>query len=212
MMGAEELSFVALGGAGEIGMNLSLYGCGGRWLMVDLGLGFADESTPGIDIVVPDPAFIVERREALDGIVLTHAHEDHLGAVATLWPRLRRPVYASPFAAAVLSRKLAEAGLKDVPVRVVEPNARFDVGPFEIEYLTAAHSIPRATCSPSARRRGLPSMRPTGSSIPRRWSAPGPTRTGCARSARRGCARSPSIRPTPWSRGAPVPRARSGTA
>ena len=142
MKSAEELSFVALGGAGEIGMNLSLYGCGGRWLMIDLGLGFADESTPGIDILVPDPAFIVERRQALDGIVLTHAHEDHLGAVATLWPRLRRPVYASPFAAAVLRRKLAEAGLKDVPLHVIQPNLCFDVGPFEIEYLTAAHSIP----------------------------------------------------------------------
>ncbi len=138
----DELRFVALGGAGEIGMNLSLYGCGGRWLMVDLGLGFADESTPGIDILVPDPAFIVERREALDGIVLTHAHEDHLGAVAVLWPKLRCPVYASPFAAAVLRRKLAEAGVKDVPLHLVTPGRRFDVGPFEVEYLSAAHSIP----------------------------------------------------------------------
>lgn len=142
MTGPGELRFVALGGAGEIGMNLGLYGFDRRWLMVDLGLGFADESAPGIDILFPDPGFIVERRKALDGIVLTHAHEDHLGAVATLWPRLRCPVYASPFAAEVLKRKLAEAGLNEVPVRVVAPNARFAAGPFEIEYLSAAHSIP----------------------------------------------------------------------
>ena len=140
--GADELLFVALGGAGEIGMNLGLYGCDGRWLMVDLGIGFGDESTPGIDVLVPDPGFIAERRAALEAIVLTHAHEDHLGAVAVLWPRLRCPVYASPFAAAVLRRKLAEAGLDDVPLRVVAPNERFDAGPFEVEYFTAAHSIP----------------------------------------------------------------------
>ena len=140
--GADELLFVALGGAGEIGMNLSLYGSDGRWLMVDLGIGFGDESTPGIDVLVPDPGFIVERRAALEAIVLTHAHEDHLGAVATLWPRLRCPVYASPFAAAVLRRKLAEAGLDDVPLRIVAPNERFESGPFEVEYFTAAHSIP----------------------------------------------------------------------
>ena len=138
----DELYFVPLGGAGEIGMNLNLYGCAGRWLMVDLGLGFGDESTPGIDILVPDPSFIAERREALDGILLTHAHEDHLGAVATLWPRLGCPVHASPFAAAVLRRKLDEAGLDRVPLHVVRPNERFRVGPFEVEYLAAAHSIP----------------------------------------------------------------------
>ena len=140
--GADELLFVALGGAGEIGMNLNLYGCGGRWLMVDLGIGFGDESTPGIDVLVPDPGFIAERRAALEAIVLTHAHEDHLGAVTTLWPKLRCPVYASPFAAAVLRRKLAEAGLDEVPLRIVAPNERFDAGPFEVEYFTAAHSIP----------------------------------------------------------------------
>lgn len=140
--GRGELLFVALGGAGEIGMNLNLYGTDGRWLMVDLGIGFGDESTPGIDVLVPDPAFIVERRAALEAIVLTHAHEDHLGAVAVLWPRLRCPVYASPFAAAVLRRKLAEAGLDDVPIRTVAPNVRFDAGPFEVEFFTAAHSIP----------------------------------------------------------------------
>ena len=140
--GQGELLFVALGGAGEIGMNLNLYGTHGRWLMVDLGIGFGDESTPGIDVLVPDPGFIVERRAELEAIVLTHAHEDHLGAVAVLWPELRCPVYASPFAAAVLGRKLAEAGLDEVPLRTVAPNERFDAGPFEVEFFTAAHSIP----------------------------------------------------------------------
>ena len=140
--GGDELLFVALGGAGEIGMNLNLYGSDGRWLMVDLGIGFGDESTPGIDILVPDPGFIAERRDALEAIVLTHAHEDHLGAVAVLWPKLQCPVYASPFAAAVLKRKLSEAGLGEVPVRIVAPNERLDAGPFGIEYFTAAHSIP----------------------------------------------------------------------
>src|SRR5258708_15482560 len=93
------------------GMNLNLYGHAGKWLMVDLGIGFADDSMPGIEVIMPDPAFIEERRDALVGIVLTHAHEDHLGAVADLWPRLRAPVYATPFAASVLQRKLVEAGV-----------------------------------------------------------------------------------------------------
>lgn len=153
--GTDELLFVALGGAGEIGMNLSLYGSDGRWLMVDLGIGFGDESTPGIDVLVPDPGFIVERRAALEAIVLTHAHEDHLGAVATLWPRLRCPVYASPFAAAILRRKLAEAGLDDVPLRIVAPNERFESGPFEVEYFTAAHSIPEGHVLAIRTRAGL---------------------------------------------------------
>src|SRR5438445_11810262 len=85
-------------------MNLNLYGHAGKWLMIDLGIGFADDSMPGVDVIMPDPAFIEERRADLVGIVLTHAHEDHLGAVADLWPRLKAPVYATPFAASVLRR------------------------------------------------------------------------------------------------------------
>ncbi len=138
-----ELFFVPLGGAGEIGMNLSLYGYGGRWLMVDLGIGFGDERTPGIDIMVPDPAFIAERRSSLDGIVITHAHEDHIGAVAILWQRLRAPVYATPFAAGVLRRKLREAGLdREVKINEVPPGGGVDIGPFSVDYIQAAHSIP----------------------------------------------------------------------
>ncbi len=143
--GDGELLFVPLGGSGEIGMNLNLFGCAGRWLMVDLGIGFTGDEVPGVDIMVPDISFIAERRDRLDGLVLTHAHEDHIGAVAYLWPRLRCPVYASPFAAAVLRRKLIEAGLDgEVEIRDVTPGRRFTLGPFEVEFVNAAHSIPEA--------------------------------------------------------------------
>ena len=91
-------------------MNLNLYGHAGKWLMVDLGIAFGDDTMPGVEVIMPDPAFIEERREDLVGIVLTHAHEDHLGAVADLWPRLEAPVYATPFAASVLRRKLRRGG------------------------------------------------------------------------------------------------------
>jgi ribonuclease J len=138
----DELLFLALGGAGEIGMNLNLYGHAGKWLMIDLGIGFADDSMPGIEVIMPDPAFIEERRDALVGIVLTHAHEDHLGAVADLWPRLRAPVYATPFAASVLQRKLVEVGLMDaVPVTVIPLRGKFILPPFELELITMTHSI-----------------------------------------------------------------------
>jgi ribonuclease J len=138
----DELLFLALGGAGEIGMNLNLYGHAGKWLMIDLGIGFADDSMPGIEVIMPDPAFIEERRDALVGIVLTHAHEDHLGAVTDLWPRLRAPVYATPFAASVLQRKLVEAGLMDVvPVTVIPLRGKFILPPFELELITMTHSI-----------------------------------------------------------------------
>src|SRR5258708_27643483 len=138
----DELLFLALGGAGEIGMNLNLYGHAGKWLMVDLGIGFADDSMPGVDVVMPDPAFIEERRRDLVGIVLTHAHEDHLGAVADLWPRLKAPVYATPFAASVLRRKLIQAGLvDDVPVTEIPLRGKFRLAPFDLEMITMTHSI-----------------------------------------------------------------------
>lgn len=141
--GSGELFFLPLGGAGEIGMNLNLYGFGGKWLMVDLGVTFGDDSMPMIDVVMPDPSWIEERADDLVGIVLTHAHEDHLGAVHYLWPRLRCPVYASPFAAALLKSKLHEVGLQNtVPVHVVAQGSRFDVGPFNIEMVAMTHSIP----------------------------------------------------------------------
>lgn len=140
---SDELFFLPLGGAGEIGMNLNLYGYGGKWLMVDLGVTFGDDTMPMIDVVMPDPAWIEERADDLVGIVLTHAHEDHLGAVQYLWQKLRCPVYASPFAAALLLDKLHEVGLQNtVPLHVVTPGKRFDVGPFNVEMVGLTHSIP----------------------------------------------------------------------
>jgi ribonuclease J len=141
--GDDELLFLPLGGTGEIGMNLNLYGHAGQWLMVDLGITFGDESTPGVDVIMPNPAFIEERRDELAGLILTHAHEDHLGAVAYLWDRLQCPVYATPFTLSVLRRKLAEADLLDrVPVTEVPLSGKFSVGPFDIELITLTHSIP----------------------------------------------------------------------
>ena len=139
---ADELLFLALGGAGEIGMNLNLYGHAGKWLMLDLGIAFGDDTMPGVEVIMPDPGFIEERRKDLVGIVLTHAHEDHLGAVADLWPRLKAPVYATPFAASVLRRKLTQAGLIDA-VRITEIPLRgkFSLGPFDLEMITMTHSI-----------------------------------------------------------------------
>jgi len=142
---SQALHFLPLGGCGEIGMNLSLYACRGKWLMVDLGITFSGDALPGVDIVVPDVSFIEERRDDLLAILLTHAHEDHLGAVAYLWPRLRCPVYATPFAAAILREKLREAGLiKEVPLEEIPLSAQFELGPFAVQYVSVTHSIPEA--------------------------------------------------------------------
>ncbi len=141
--GERELLFVPLGGAGEIGMNLNLYGYAGKWVIVDLGVTFGEEVVPGIEVVMPDPAFIAERKDDLLGLVLTHAHEDHIGAVPHLWRRLRCPVYATPFTASVLKRKLQEAGLAgECKITVVPLRGRFTLGPFEFELVTLTHSIP----------------------------------------------------------------------
>ncbi len=139
----DELVFVALGGAGEIGMNLNLYGYRGSWLMIDCGVSFADDTMPGLEVFMPDPGFIIERRDRLAGIVATHAHEDHIGAIPYLWPRFGGTVYATPFTAAVLRRKLIEAGLEgEVPIVEVPMSGKFTVGPFELELITLTHSIP----------------------------------------------------------------------
>jgi len=143
MTPGDELLFLALGGSGEIGMNLNLYGCRGRWLMVDLGVTFSDPSCPGIDLIMPDIAFIEERQEELLGIVLTHGHEDHIGAVPYLAADLDVPIYATPFTAGLVKGKLAEEGLTDsVKLHVINEGEPFDLGPFRMRYVPLAHSIP----------------------------------------------------------------------
>ncbi len=140
-----DLAFLPLGGTGEIGMNLNLYRSGGQYLAVDCGIGFGGSDLPEVDVMMPDPAFIAERRDRLLGLVITHAHEDHVGAVAWLWPQLRCPVYASPFAAAVLRRKLAEVQLLgQVKLHVIPPGSAFSLGPFALRFLRVAHSVPEA--------------------------------------------------------------------
>jgi ribonuclease J len=144
---ARELLFAPLGGVGEIGMNLALYGIGEgasrKWIAVDLGVSFAGEELPGIDLIMPDVAFLVAERRNLLGLVLTHAHEDHFGALLDLWPRLRCPVYATPFTASLLAAKReGEPGALDVPVNVVPLGGRFTLGEFDIELVSVAHSIP----------------------------------------------------------------------
>jgi len=140
-----DLAFLPLGGTGEIGMNLNLYRCNGRWLAVDCGIGFGGPEHPEVDIMVPDPGYIADRRDRLLGLVITHAHEDHIGAVAHLWQQLRCPVYATPFAAAVLRRKLGEAQLvNQVKVHVIPPGGSIDLNPFKLRFIRMAHSIPEA--------------------------------------------------------------------
>ncbi len=143
-----ELVLLPLGGAGEIGMNFNAYGLGPpddrQWVVVDCGVVFGRESaTPGVDIILPDIRYLAEQRENVLGIVLTHAHEDHIGAVAQLWPQLRCPIYATPFTALLVSQKLAEAGLGErVSVNVVPLEGTLSIGAFEMQFITLTHSIP----------------------------------------------------------------------
>ncbi|MCD2314703.1 ribonuclease J [Sphingomonas sp. IC-11] len=141
----DELLFCALGGSGEIGMNVNLYGCRGRWVMVDCGVTFADHSYPGIDLVLPDLSFIEDRLEELGGIVLTHGHEDHIGALPYLADDLGVPLYATPFTAGLIRHKLEEERIADrIDLRVITPGERFKVGPFDFQFVPMSHSIPEA--------------------------------------------------------------------
>jgi len=145
-----QLVFAPLGGVGEIGMNLSIYGLGDehrrRWLAVDCGVSFtSEEHLPGIDLMFPDIRYLVEERRSLAGIVITHAHEDHFGALFDLWPQLRVPVYATPFTAALIeAKKASEPGAPDIEVKVVPIGSRFEAGPFDIELVSMSHSIPES--------------------------------------------------------------------
>lgn len=139
----DELLFLPLGGSGEIGMNLNLYQYKGKWLMVDLGAGFADDYLPGIDMIVPDINYILQHRENLVGIVLTHAHEDHLGAVQYLWAELRCPIYTTPFTAAFLRAKLAEMPFaSEVKINEIPCAGSFELEPFTLELVPLTHSAP----------------------------------------------------------------------
>ena len=143
----DELVFLPLGGSNEIGMNFNLYGFGPahdrKWIVVDLGITFGDQTTPGVEVILPDPEFIEAYADKILGIVITHAHEDHVGAVAWLWPRLKAPVYATPFTAFILREKLREKDLLDeVSITEVPLGGTIELGPFSLELITLTHSIP----------------------------------------------------------------------
>ena len=143
MIPGEELLFVALGGSGEIGMNVNLYGCRGQWIMVDLGLTFADPSYPGIELVLPDLEFIEDQQERLAGIVLTHGHEDHIGALPYLAEELKSPLFATPFTAGLIAGKLEEEGLTGaVKLNTIERGGSVELGPFRVSFVALSHSIP----------------------------------------------------------------------
>jgi ribonuclease J len=145
-----ELVFAPLGGLGEIGMNCALYGYGPasarQWLMVDLGVAFAGEDLPGVDLIMPDLGFIEKAKKNLVGVVITHAHEDHIGALAELWPDLGAPVYMTRFAAGLAeARRLGEPGAPKIPLKIVAQGEKVAIGPFVVEFIAVAHSIPESS-------------------------------------------------------------------
>mgnify|MGYP001093757507 CR=1 FL=1 len=163
----DELVFLPLGGSDEVGMNLNAYGYGPEtnreWLVVDVGVTFGDLSTPGVDVIVPDPAFL--QGENIRGIVLTHAHEDHIGALGWLWPQLKAPVYATPFTAFLIRDKLRERNLLDqVELIEVPLGGSVQLGPFGVTFVTMTTPSPSRTAWPSTRRWAWCSTRATGRS------------------------------------------------
>jgi ribonuclease J len=153
---AGDLAFIPLGGTGEIGMNLNVYRCDGKLLAIDCGIGFGGPENPEIEVMVPDPVWLAERRDRLVGLVITHAHEDHVGAVAHLWPMLRCPIYAGPFVSAVLRRKLGEAGLLgEAKITTVPLSGRIKLPNFDLEFLRVAHSVPEAQAVAIRTRHGI---------------------------------------------------------
>ena len=152
-MSKEELLFCPLGGSGEIGANMNLYAYGKendhKWIIVDMGVSFADDSIPGVDLIMPDPGFIIDKKDDLLGIVLTHAHEDHIGAVAHIWPKLKCKIYATPFTATLLVEKFKEKKIDIVShLKIVALNSKIKLGNFEIDFVTLTHSIlePNGLC------------------------------------------------------------------
>ena len=142
----EELIFCPLGGSGEIGMNMNLFSYGKpenqKWIIVDIGVTFADDTIPGIDLIYPDPGFIIDKKEDLLGIILTHAHEDHIGAIAHIWPKLKCKIYATPFTAVLINEKFKEKKIDiSKELKIVQLNSTLDLDPFKIEFVTLTHSI-----------------------------------------------------------------------
>ena len=142
----EELLFCPLGGSGEIGMNMNLFAYGPphkqKWIMVDIGVTFADDSLPGIDLIYPDPGFIIDKKNDLLGIILTHAHEDHIGAIAHIWPKIKCKIFSTPFTAVLIQEKFKEKKI-DISnsLKIVNLNGTIDLNPFKIEFITLTHSI-----------------------------------------------------------------------
>ena len=142
----DELLFCPLGGSGEIGMNMNLYAFGNeenrKWIVVDMGVTFADDSIPGIDLIFPDPSFLIDKKKDLLGIVLTHAHEDHIGAIAHIWPQLNCNIYATPFTAVLVQEKFKEKKIDiSSKIKIVQLNSNLKLGPFNIDFVTLTHSI-----------------------------------------------------------------------
>ena len=146
-MSKEQLLFCPLGGSGEIGMNLNLYAYGKeesqKWIAIDMGVTFADDSVPGVDLIYPDPGFLLDKKKDLLGLVLTHAHEDHIGAITIIWPDLKCKIFATPFTATLIKEKFKEKKI-DITnyLNIVQLNSKINLGPFEIDFITLTHSIP----------------------------------------------------------------------
>ena len=145
-MKKEEFIFCPLGGSGEIGMNMNLFAYGQqdnkKWIIVDIGVTFADDTVPGVDLIYPDPGFIVDKKDDLLGLVLTHAHEDHIGAIAHIWPKLQCDIYATPFTSVLIKEKFKEKKIDvEKKLKIVDLNGNIQLGPFSIEFVTLTHSI-----------------------------------------------------------------------
>src|ERR1044072_3623393 len=143
---SDELVFLPLGGSNEIGMNFNLYGYGPpharKWLVVDVGVNFGDQTTPGVEIILPDPTYIEHYAKDIVAIVLTHAHEDHIGAIGWLWPRLKAPIYATPFTAYLVREKLRDAGLEEVGITEIPLSGTGKLDPFQVQLITLTPPIP----------------------------------------------------------------------
>ena len=151
-----DLAFIPLGGTGEIGMNFNVYRCDGQYLAVDCGIGFGGADLPEVDVMVPDPVWLAERRDKLVGLVITHAHEDHIGAVAHLWRKLKCPIWGTPFVINVLRRKLGEVGLaQEVKLHTIKPGGKFSLAPFECQFIGVSHSIVEAQALVIRTRHGI---------------------------------------------------------